>query len=218
MIWIPAFDAAGIKHAVGKMHPNHDLWYLHIFTYILHIFTYILHIFTYIFDHSFLILRLFKNRKTISKRFPSVVSTGELFFRCICKECRDRPENSLDAMSAAMGVSCGPCGPANAAKLAAAVPLFGGFDFPNPGWGGCRNGGVFVKFSDIWILRYWCREIDLMLTFGVEWRNMEKFWLCWWTIRVAKKVNDNPEHYRHNFTWSISKKQGVKLQLDGIYV
>eukprot|EP00434_Breviolum_minutum_P010974 symbB.v1.2.009680.t1/scaffold589.1/size183863/15 len=49
--------------------------------------------------------------KVIKKHLPG----------CICKECRDRPENSLDAMSAAMGVSCGPCGPANAAKLAAAV-------------------------------------------------------------------------------------------------
>jgi len=41
-------------------------------------------------------------------------------------------------MSAAMGVSCGPCGPANAAKLAAAVPLFG-LTFL-PGWGGCLWG------------------------------------------------------------------------------
>lgn len=84
-----------------------------------------------------------------------------------------------------------------------------------PGWGSLSLGAFFVKFSEIWILRYWCREIDLMLTFGVEWRNVEKFWLCRWTVRVAKKANDNPEHYRHNFTWSINKQLGVKLQLDG---
>lgn len=174
------------------------------------IYIYITYIYIYVWSF-FLILRLFKNRKTISKRFPSVVSP-ESISRCICKECRDRPENSLDAMSAAMGVSCGPCGPANAAKLAAAVPLFG-LTFL-PGWGGCL-WGRFCEILGYWILRYWCREIDLMLTFGVEWRDMEKFWRCWWTIRVAKKANDNPEHYRHNFTWSINKQLGVKLQLDG---
>lgn len=46
-----------------------------------------------------------------------------------------------------MGVSCGPCGPANAAKLAAAVPLFGG-RLSSP-VGEVVFGGVFVKFSDI---------------------------------------------------------------------
>ena len=43
-------------------------------------------------------------------------------------------------------------------------------------------------------------------------------WWCWWTVRVPKKVNDNPEHYRYKFTWFFVQVFGFYFSSEMIWV